>query len=106
VLAAEGAEVVDERLEGLGQVEHLAPSVDLHVRAVPVVGEHHEADPRVAARVGDLRPLRVGGDDEAALTVDAARHRRGLQAAVGAGRRQHDVVPLAAEVEQAGQVGP
>ena len=39
VLAGDRAEVVDQRLEGVGQVEHLAGAVDLHPGAAEVVGQ-------------------------------------------------------------------
>jgi hypothetical protein len=75
VLAGDGAVVVDEGLERLGQVEHLALAVELHPRAAEVVGQHQHADPGVAPGVGDLGALGVGRDHEATLGVHAARDR-------------------------------
>src|SRR6478736_8991978 len=104
VLSRDAAEVLHEGLDGVGRVDDLALAVELHPRAPEVVGEHEHADPGVAAGVDGLGPPRVGRDDDAALRVDAAGDRRGLGAAVGAGRHQHHLVPWAGELEEAVEV--
>ena len=93
----DAAEVLHQRLHGVRRVDDLAVAVDLHPRPAEVVGEHEHADPRVAAGVGRLGPLRVGRDDDAALrgrrprspATPAAARRTGWSSApcgAGAGR--------------------
>src|SRR5450755_3577633 len=44
MLAGDGAEVVDQRIECRGQIEYLGSAADLHPRAVPGIGQDHEGD--------------------------------------------------------------
>ena len=99
VLARDGAEVVDEGLDGVRQVDDLAVAVDLHPLAAEVVGQHEDADLRPAAGVRRLGALGVGRDDDASLLVDAAGDRRGLRPPVGALRHEHHRVARTDEVE-------
>ena len=85
MLAGDAAEVLDQAVLGLlaGHVEDLGGAVDLHPRVVPLVGEDEHAGARVAAQVGGLGAVGVRRDDDPAVGVDAAGHRRELRAPVG-----------------------
>jgi hypothetical protein len=75
MLAGDHPVVVDQRPECLRQVEDLGRAVDLHVRTVPLVGEHTHAHPGVATRVVGLRALGVGRDQDASVVVQTAGDR-------------------------------
>jgi hypothetical protein len=54
MLAGDAAEIVDEAVGCLRHVQHLGVAVDLHPRAVPVVGEdeHRDRDCRLKGGTG------------------------------------------------------
>ena len=77
-----------------------ATAVDLHVLATPVVGLHADRHGgSIRARCA-LRPMWVGGDDDAALRVDAARHRGELRHAVGPVGYEQAAVTGAQELDE------
>ena len=100
MLAGDAAEVVDEALNCLRHVQHLGVAVDLHPRAVPVVGEDEHRYPRVPLGVAGLRSGRIGGDDNPALEVHTTGHRRNLRAAVAAGGSEQQPMAWTGEVEE------
>ena len=93
-----------ERLDRVGQVDHLGRTGHLHPRSVPLVGEDADRRGRVAAEVLHLGPLRVARDHDAALLVNAGGHRRQLRAAVGPAGRQDQAVAGSEELDEPGAV--
>ena len=54
--AADGPVIVDERLQRLGQIEYLSDPIHLHVRPVPLAGEHAHAEAEVHCRYPRVLP--------------------------------------------------
>jgi hypothetical protein len=52
VFAGDGPVVVDQRLNGVRQVDHLGVTVDLHVGVIEFVGQHHDAGKRGSTDIG------------------------------------------------------
>jgi hypothetical protein len=50
------AEVLDQAVDRLRHVEHLGVAIDLHPRAVPVIGEDQHRDLVISLGVPGLRP--------------------------------------------------
>jgi hypothetical protein len=99
MLTGDGPVVVDQRLDRVGQVDHLGIAVNLHVGTIEFVREHHHTRVSVALHVGRLRALRITRYDNAAHFVYAARHRRALQRPVRAKRGEHHPMARSDEVE-------
>src|SRR5215218_11175928 len=100
MLAGDGAKVLDQAVDRLRQVEHLGFAIDLHPRAVPVVGKDEHRDLWVSLGVAALRPGRIGGDDDPTLRVDTAGDRRDLRAAVATGGGEQETVAGTDEVHE------
>ena len=106
MLAGDGAVVLDQPVERLGHVDHLGVAVDVDVRAVPVVGEHAERHPRVAAGVGGLRALGVGGEHDPPGGRRRRRTGRALRASVAPGGDEDGAVAGPDELQQLGELHP
>ena len=100
VLAGDRPEVLHQRLDRLGHVEHLGGAVDLHPGPAEVVGQDQHADLLVTPGIAGLGAFRVGRDHDPALGVDAAGDRRRLRMSVRPGGDHDGVVPWPDEVEQ------
>src|SRR5829696_5644225 len=74
----------DETVCSIRHVRYFGVAVDLHPRAVPVVGEDQHRALRVPFGVAGLHSGRIGGDDDPAPVVHTTGHRRDLRAAVPA----------------------
>jgi hypothetical protein len=102
VLTGYRPEVIHQRFHGIGQLDHLGVAVHLDIGPVEVVRQHGHARGGRATDVGRLGALRVAGDDDAAVVIDSAGHRRALQRPVGPERGEHHAMSRADEVEQFG----
>jgi hypothetical protein len=100
VLTGDRPEVLHQRLDRLGHVEHLGGPVDLHPGPAKVVGQHQHADLLVTPGIAGLGAFRVRRDHDPALGIDAAGDRRCLRPPVGPGGDHDGVVPGPDEVEQ------
>ncbi len=100
VFACDRPVVRDQRLHRFWHVHDLGVAVDLHPGAAEVVRQDNDAGTGILAGVAGLRAGGVGGDNETSGLVDAARHRRGLRAAVGTCRDDDGVMTGPDEVEQ------
>jgi hypothetical protein len=72
MFAGDGPVIVDQRLHGARQVDHLGIAVDLHVGIMEFVGKHHDTGLRRAPDVGRFGALRIAGNHDAAGVVDPA----------------------------------
>src|SRR4051812_28223769 len=106
VLAADRAVVLDQGLQRLGQIQHLGLAVHLHPRAVPVLGQHAQRDGGVPTDVGDLRPLRIGRDDDPSVAIHPAGQRRHLHAAFASPGHEDRLVARTEELQQGVPVDP
>src|ERR1700683_3311233 len=100
MLAGDRPVVVHQRLDRVGQVDHLGRAVDLHPGTAEIIGQDDHADLLVAAGVAGLGPLRVGGDHDPAFGVDPAGHGGCLGLPSGPGGDHDGVMPGPDEVEQ------
>jgi hypothetical protein len=103
VFTGDGPVVVDQRLNGVRQLDHLGVAVDLHVGVIEFVGKHHHAGPRRATDVGRFGALRIAGDHNATGVVDPTGHRGALQRAVRAKCGEHHAMSRPDELQQVGQ---
>jgi hypothetical protein len=92
-----------QRLNGIGQVDHLRIAVDLHVGIIEFVGEHHHAGARCAADIGRLGALWIARDHDAACVVDPSRDRGALQRAVRPKCGEHHAMSRPDERQELGQ---
>jgi hypothetical protein len=99
MFTCDGPVIVDQRLDGVRQVDHLGVTVDLDVGVVEFVGKHRDAGPWCATDVCRFGPLWIAGDHDAAGVVDPTRHRGALQRAVRPKRNQHHAMSRPDEVQ-------
>jgi hypothetical protein len=105
VLPGDAPVVLHERLQRLGHVEHLGVPVDLHVRAVPVIGQDTDRDLLVAPQVVGLGPVGIGRDHDPAVRVDTARDRGQLRGSIGPRGDEQATVPGTQELQECGPFG-
>jgi hypothetical protein len=99
MLTRDGPVVVDQRLDGIGQLDDFGVTVDLDVRPVEFVRQHGDTGLRRSPDVGRLGALWITGDHDASRVVDAAGHRRALQRAVGPKCGEHHVMSRTNELK-------
>jgi hypothetical protein len=105
VLPGDAPVVVHERLQRLGHVEDLGVPVDLHVRAVPVIGQDTDRHLLVAPQVVGLGPVGIGRDHDPAVRVDATGDGGQLRGAAGPRGDEQTAVPGPQKLQQRGAFG-